>query len=111
MLAKEPDPGAARDAARKDWSVLNDLPMASLLVARTGEVLFANQRALTMLSVEIEPLCDIDSLLYLVGEIGDGSVAAKLSRLLAGAEVELIARSCADRRATYHLSARRTNDD
>lgn len=81
-----------------------------MLLAPTGEFLYANQRAQTALSIEIEPLADVDVLFeVLPSEDQDSaSLGALLPKLLPGEEHKVIVRLCADPTKEFLLELRRS---
>ena len=77
----------------RDWSLLDEIPGAIILMAPTGEFLYANQRALVTLSIEIEPLADVDNLFELLPSPEQASsLGALLPRLMPGQEEKAIVR-------------------
>jgi len=83
----------AEGAEPRDWSLVDEIPSAIVLIAPTGEFLYANQRALMALSIEIEPLSDVDAIFEMLPSEGQpASLGALLPRLMPGQEEKVVAR-------------------
>lgn len=107
---EEQSPGEQESTSSShDWSLLEEIPRGIMLLAPTGEVLFLNQRAQMMLSVELEPLQDVDELFVLLGEKNEpakGTLGALFARLLPGEEVRAMTRLRVKGVRQFQLDAR-----